>query len=454
VLVPNHQPPTTNHRAILVLGMHRSGTSCVAGLLAAAGAVVPGPMVRNWDNPRGHHEATAAIRLNEEVLAGSGGSWLRPPDAVRWTADQVVTRDMLLATTAGPALIKDPRCLLTLPFWRAARPACLGVVRHPAAVAASLRSWRSMAEAEAWALWLAHNRALAAADDVAVIDFDASGVVAAVAGWATAHGLTADHATLEAAWLPEAVHHRTTELPAGVDPALVAETLAVHAGLVARACNHGAVAAIPDFPWALIAAATTRGDDPSAHAALDSGADPAAVLVALAAPLLRQGRINLVLDLAATAGLPAPLAALITAKARLAQDRPAAALAALAPALATDHPDWEARSLHATVLRRTGDRAGARAAQAALIADAIHPWQEAAHLATWEREDAIAGHRERLAAALRDCPAHRRGRLLCRLARWHLHDGDRAAAAGFLQRCACEDPAWPIPADLAQALSK
>jgi len=192
--------------------MHRSGTSCVAGLLAAAGARVPGPMVRNWDNPRGHHEATAAIRLNEDVLAHSGGSWLRPPATLNWSAAHAAARDVLLASADAPALIKDPRCLLTLPFWRAARPACLGVVRHPAAVAASLRSWRGMATDEAWALWLAHNRALAAADDVAIIDFDAGEVVAAVATWACAWPGTA--------WPSPATPSRCCGANCSSDPAL------------------------------------------------------------------------------------------------------------------------------------------------------------------------------------------------------------------------------------------
>ena len=445
---------TSTHRALLVLGMHRSGTSCVAGLLAAAGARVPGPMVRNWDNPRGHHEATAAIRLNEDVLAYSGGSWLRPPAALRWSDAHAAARDALLATAGAPTLIKDPRCLLTLAFWRAAQPACLGVVRHPAAVAASLRSWRGLASAEAWALWLAHNRALATADDVAIIDFDAANVVAAVATWACAHGLGPDPAVLAAAWLPEAVHHRTTATDDHADPALHAEALALHASLVARASNHGAVATIPSFPWALIDAAISQQHAISAHAALADGADPGAVLVALAAPLLRQGRAALVVELAATVGIPPRLAALITAKARLAQDRPAEGLAALAPALTATQPDWEARILHATLLRRTGRHDDARAAQAALIDDAIHPWQEAAHLATWEREDRIAGHHQRLEAAIAASPSHRRGRLLCRLARWHLEDDAGTAAAALVQRCACEDPSWPIPADLAHLLSK
>lgn len=45
-----------NDRAVLVLGMHRSGTSCLAGMLAAGGVASAGDAIRNWDNARGHFE--------------------------------------------------------------------------------------------------------------------------------------------------------------------------------------------------------------------------------------------------------------------------------------------------------------------------------------------------------------------------------------------------------------
>jgi NAD(P)-dependent dehydrogenase (short-subunit alcohol dehydrogenase family) len=44
-----------------------------------------GEAVRNWDNARGHHEMLDLVRLNERVLAHSGGHWLSPPSEVQWT---------------------------------------------------------------------------------------------------------------------------------------------------------------------------------------------------------------------------------------------------------------------------------------------------------------------------------------------------------------------------------
>src|SRR6476646_1918634 len=95
--------------AIVVLGMHRSGTSCLAGMLAAGALASAGEAVRNWDNARGHHEMLDVVRLDEAVLAHSGGHWLSAPTAVRWTDEHARARDRLLeARVVGrPALLKD-----------------------------------------------------------------------------------------------------------------------------------------------------------------------------------------------------------------------------------------------------------------------------------------------------------------------------------------------------------
>src|SRR5690348_5410707 len=121
--------------------MHRSGTSCLAGMLAAGGVASAGNAIRNWDNARGHHEMLDVVRLNEAVLAHSGGHYLSPPAVVTWTDEHAAARDHLLATPVdGHApLLKDPRTLLVLPFWRASAVPfqAVGIVRHPLAVARS-----------------------------------------------------------------------------------------------------------------------------------------------------------------------------------------------------------------------------------------------------------------------------------------------------------------------------
>jgi hypothetical protein len=110
------KPRVPESLAIVVLGMHRSGTSCLAGMLAAGGLASAGDAVRNWDNARGHHEMLDMVRLDEAVLAYSGGHWLSPPRELRWTDEHEASRDRLLRARIGgkPVLLKDPRTLLAL----------------------------------------------------------------------------------------------------------------------------------------------------------------------------------------------------------------------------------------------------------------------------------------------------------------------------------------------------
>ncbi len=63
-------------KAYVVLGMHRSGTSSVAGVLALLGAAAPkslmGPAA---DNPKGFWESYAVSELNDRILATGDSNW-------------------------------------------------------------------------------------------------------------------------------------------------------------------------------------------------------------------------------------------------------------------------------------------------------------------------------------------------------------------------------------------
>ena len=67
---------------VLVLGMHRSGTSVVAGSLHLLGLATCSPddlMTGMPWNPSGHWESRSLSRLNDELLADMGRSWWYPP---------------------------------------------------------------------------------------------------------------------------------------------------------------------------------------------------------------------------------------------------------------------------------------------------------------------------------------------------------------------------------------
>lgn len=158
---------------VLVIGMHRSGTSALAGALEAMG-LEAGPsddlMEGDEGNPRGYFELRTVAALNDEILAHYRGRWDSPPVMVpAWEHDEAAAafaeraRVALTQVYAGDSwVLKDPRIALLLPLWRqVTRGACaIVIVREPLEVAASLTRRNSLPTVSGLALWAAYNRAL------------------------------------------------------------------------------------------------------------------------------------------------------------------------------------------------------------------------------------------------------------------------------------------------------
>lgn len=166
---------TTTHvprPALIVLGMHRSGTSALTRVLALHGAALPAEMPTGKpDNPRGFWEATPVQVMNDRVLAALGRAWddprplprpLAPPDVLAaWQVEATV----ILAqqyTAGGAFVLKEPRMARLMEIWRPALEslgvAPIGVlpIRNPLEVAASLAARDGMALRPAMHLWLDH----------------------------------------------------------------------------------------------------------------------------------------------------------------------------------------------------------------------------------------------------------------------------------------------------------
>ena len=165
---------------VCILGMHRSGTSCVTGTLQAAGVFLGEVSTHNKHNVKGNREHGDVMSLHNDLLAANGGRWDQPPPVVSWSDAHRQRRDAIitgLASSADRWGFKDPRTLLTLEGWLDALPAprFVGVVRHPQAVARSLHARGGMALDRAVWLWTEYNQRLAAYRerfDFPVICFD------------------------------------------------------------------------------------------------------------------------------------------------------------------------------------------------------------------------------------------------------------------------------------------
>lgn len=150
---------------LIILGMHRSGTSCLTGLLEEAGLLLGDVKHVSRYNAKGNRENPEIMTLNEAVLAANGGSWDAPPlPPLRWSGSQQDEQKDIIASYPGNRVwgFKDPRSLFTLEGWLDALPGAqlVGTFRHPSAVAQSLHNRSGMPLEEGIELWETYNRRL------------------------------------------------------------------------------------------------------------------------------------------------------------------------------------------------------------------------------------------------------------------------------------------------------
>ena len=140
--------------AILVAGMHRSGTSAVTQLLVGLGCDAPKTLMPADDhNAKGYWESTEIAALNDDILHSAGSSWDSWEHfGTYWyespVADSFRARaQTVLANEFGDSalfVLKDPRICRLMPFWLAAvedfgaTPQVVLPLRNPLETAASL----------------------------------------------------------------------------------------------------------------------------------------------------------------------------------------------------------------------------------------------------------------------------------------------------------------------------
>ncbi|MBN1141573.1 MAG: glycosyl transferase family 1 [Deltaproteobacteria bacterium] len=170
-LAERHQGPERGLRLVVVVGMHRSGTSVIARGLRVLGVDLGDRLLPPAsDNDKGFWEDIDVVALNEEVLRSFGLEWhtLRPvpgEELPLLPAEYLARGAALLGNkleTAACFGFKDPRTARLLPFWREVfgrLPVELGYViacRNPVSVANSLSKRDGMEVGKAYSLWLDH----------------------------------------------------------------------------------------------------------------------------------------------------------------------------------------------------------------------------------------------------------------------------------------------------------
>jgi hypothetical protein len=159
-------------KAVVVLGMHRSGTSAIAGALEHLGCTAPRSQIAKGDqNPRGFFESRKIARHNDQVLDSAGSHWYdwRPLNP-GWI-DSPALRDLtargaeILHEEFGAApliVLKDPRICRLVDYWvnvldlAGIEPHFINIHRNPVEIAHSLAKRNKFDPSFAHLLWLRH----------------------------------------------------------------------------------------------------------------------------------------------------------------------------------------------------------------------------------------------------------------------------------------------------------
>jgi hypothetical protein len=158
-------------RNVVVIGMHRSGTSAMTNAIRLLGCSIGDTgdfsSPKKW-NPEGNWEHVRLIERNELILNLHGGTWFAPPRLPSGWMQRRKARAMLSCLRSEFAMTypeegwvwKDPRACLTLPAWLQAwesAPVAVMAFRHPMAVARSLAARNKFSLRHGLALWEIYN---------------------------------------------------------------------------------------------------------------------------------------------------------------------------------------------------------------------------------------------------------------------------------------------------------
>ena len=161
-----------SRQALLVLGMHRGGTSATAGLLAQLGVQPPATLMpADRFNPEGYWESQRLWGVHERILQQAGSRWdsysrldVDCLDPLRLKTLMVEARQGVHSEFGDAAqfVIKDPRVCRFVPFWlrvleeEGVAASAVLVLRSPVAIAQSLAARDTLEPELSVLIWLRH----------------------------------------------------------------------------------------------------------------------------------------------------------------------------------------------------------------------------------------------------------------------------------------------------------
>lgn len=153
VAPPVSAAAAAHEKTILVIGMHRSGTSMLTRLIHSMGANAgkPEDLIPEdpHDSPSGYWERKDVVFEHDSLLVSHGFAWdwlahfewqRLNPVYVDAFVDRAAPWRRGLDTAGRPLVLKDPRLCLFMPIWQAVlrNPAYVFCVRDPRTIATSI----------------------------------------------------------------------------------------------------------------------------------------------------------------------------------------------------------------------------------------------------------------------------------------------------------------------------
>tara|TARA_B100001059_G_scaffold236807_1_gene290687 strand:- start:13132 stop:13860 length:729 start_codon:yes stop_codon:yes gene_type:complete len=147
----------------IIAGMHRSGTSMVAGIIYKLGGDFGNKndliLADKW-NPKGYFENKDVVKINNELIFGKIGkfSYLYPPQikSITRRVRQINRKVETIESKFNDKFVKDNRFCLTLPCWPNNATSLIIVLRNPISIALSLKKRNKIPFILALKIWRYH----------------------------------------------------------------------------------------------------------------------------------------------------------------------------------------------------------------------------------------------------------------------------------------------------------
>lgn len=159
-------------QAVLILGMHRSGTSALTRAINLLGMDLPSHlMAANFANETGYWESVELAKIHDEILSSLGSGWddlfAIDDDRLQLASNEynkAILTDYMVRefSHTGHFVLKDPRMCRLTPLWLSVLNdlnvdvKIIISFRHPLEVAESLKKRNGFLLEKSFLLWLRH----------------------------------------------------------------------------------------------------------------------------------------------------------------------------------------------------------------------------------------------------------------------------------------------------------